>query len=130
MFMAALWSRLCVVPQLHVSASVCQREVIFYKTTNAAGFAGRIPLIDFGKGLSLRCKLILKHCAEHTEAVIIVDLPSFREPVKPRRLMSSTNTTSYRLAIAALLPYGRNSCADWLYVHAEAELYVVVRYSF
>ena len=51
--------------------TVSKRKVIFYRTTNAAGFAGRIPLIDFGKGLSLRCKLILKHRAEHTETIIV-----------------------------------------------------------
>lgn len=72
MFMAAVVvAVMCCTATAACPASVCQREVIFYKTTNAAGFAGRIPLIDFGKGLSLRCKLILKHCAEHTEAVII-----------------------------------------------------------
>ena len=51
--------------------AVSKREVVFYETTNAAGFAGRIPLIDFGKGLSLRCEFILKHRAEHTEAIIV-----------------------------------------------------------
>lgn len=30
-------------------ASVCQRKDIRYRTTNAAGFARRIPLIGFGK---------------------------------------------------------------------------------
>lgn len=47
-----------------------QRKVIFYKATNAAGFAGWIPLIDFGKSFSLRCEFVLKHRAEHTKTII------------------------------------------------------------
>ena len=50
-------------------------EVVFYKAAHAACLAGWIPLIDFGKGLSLRCELILQHRAKHTEAIVVSGFP-------------------------------------------------------
>ena len=62
---------MCCTAAAACPVSVCQCEVIFYETTNAASFTGWIPLIDFGKSLSLRCEFVLKHRAEHAKAVIV-----------------------------------------------------------
>ena len=62
---------MCCTAAAACPVSVCQCEVIFYETTNAASFTGWIPLIDFGKSLSLRCELILKHRAKHTKTIVV-----------------------------------------------------------
>ena len=59
-------------------AAVSKCEVIFYKAAHAACLAGRIPLIDFGESLSLRCELILQHRAKHTEAIVVSRFPQFQ----------------------------------------------------
>ena len=58
--------------------AVSKCKVILYETTYAASLAGWIPPVDFGESLSLRCEFILKHRAEHAEAIVISGFPQFQ----------------------------------------------------
>ena len=70
--------------------------------TYMAHLAGWKPLIDFCEDLSAIPEFILQHLRNIPKPLSLVDLPSFREPAIPRRLISSTKTALYHLAIAAL----------------------------
>ena len=69
---------MCCITGAACPDAVSKRKVVFHETTYAASLAGRIPLIDFGKSLSLRCELILKHCTEHTKAIIVCGFTKFQ----------------------------------------------------
>lgn len=51
--------------------AISKRKIIIYKTAHMASFAGRIPLVYFGKGFAQCFKFILKHHAEHTKTVVV-----------------------------------------------------------
>ena len=51
--------------------AISKREALFFKTAHMASFAGRIPLVYFGKGFALCFEFVLKHYTEHTKPVVV-----------------------------------------------------------
>jgi len=95
--MAALWSRLCVVPQaLHVQTRSASVRSSFMKPQTLQVLLDGYHLSILAKVFPCDVSLYSNIARNIPKPLSFVDLPSFREPANPRRLISSTNTASYR----------------------------------
>lgn len=103
MLMAALWSRLCVVPQaLHVQLRSASVRSSFIKPHTLQVLLEGYHLSILAKVFPCDVSLYSNIVRNIPKPLSLVDFPNFREPAKPRKLISSTNTASYCLAIAVL----------------------------
>ena len=103
MFIAALWSRLCVVPQLlHVQFLSASVRSSFMRPQTLQVLLDGYHLSILAKVFPCDVSLYSSIVRNIPKPLSLVDLPSFREPAIPRRFISSTNTASYCLAIAVL----------------------------
>ena len=129
MFIAALWSRLCVVPQpLHVQLLSASVRSSFMRPQTLQVLLDGYHLSILAKVFPCDVSLYSSIVRNMPKPLSLVDLPSFREPAIPRRFISST-TRHHTAWLSQYSAYGRSSFSGWLYALVEGEPYAVAGYS-